>query len=84
MMASSGLPRSSRAGIRGSDILHPTLLRGMANSIGANTYANTAITRNSNIITPTTMVGAPSMMGMTGVTGMTNMTGVIGEIQGTH
>jgi hypothetical protein len=56
----------------------------MANSIGANTYANTAITRNSNIITPTTMVGAPSMMGMTGVTGMTNMTGVIGEIQGTH
>jgi hypothetical protein len=78
------LPRCSLAGVGSSTVLHPTLLKGMAKSIGANIFTNTAITRTANLITPTTVVGSSNMAGVAGVTGVTNMTNVIGEIPGTH
>ena len=78
-----GAQRMSHIGLRGSGILHPTMLKGMANSIGANTYVNTGITRTTNLITPgmvntTAIGGAPIMMGAM------NASNAMGEIPGTH
>lgn len=78
-----GVPRVSHVGLRGSGILHPTLLKGMANSIGASTFANTGITRTTNIVTPG-MVGTTAIGSVPTMVGATNVTNVIGEIPGTR
>lgn len=63
-------------GLRSSAVMHPTLLRGMANSIAASTLTTNAVTRTTGVMGPN-MIGGNMING--NMMGATNM---MGEIQG--
>lgn len=69
-------------------MIHPTLLKGMANSIGSNTLTNT-ITRTANVISPGFSQAVSGVSGIAtvpgGIAGVPAGTAnILGEIQGIH